>query len=244
MDMQHVSHNAGIDAPRNSISENVVRITGRQVYAALYSDGWVKVGVGIRPKDRIAAHNSISMMRKATLVRSVISGNLANSAEAEAELIKFCSSQGRLAFGKEWFEGVDFDALDALITDRFSGDPDSAFIVERDARDSINGRADALDLMVTDQKHWLVSASHASAMMSLYLNDGYGGSLFRAGESGAIPFLLDCSLALYGLGIDERADLYSEVVMDPEGALSTIHKLARNTVRKSESAHPGAGGEL
>jgi len=102
-------------APQNAKHDSVARNRLGQVYAVLFSDGWVKVGRGRNAQKRIDCHISTSLMRGAKLVDSRISGLILDSRGAEAALIAMCGGYASAVHGREWFEGVDFDSLAALI---------------------------------------------------------------------------------------------------------------------------------
>jgi hypothetical protein len=210
--------------------ENLIHLAGGKVYAALYSDGWVKVGRGRSPDGRISVHNTTSKMRGAKLVKSCVSGKLANPGNAEMELIGLCSRVGSNAHGREWFTGVDFELIEKLISSKFSGDDHASFVRNKVVSDeSVKANA-KFDSIVNDHKQWAESLNHAETILNIYYELGYDDERFKKTEKGYIPFLLDCSLALYTLSLKYRALLYMRISIDPDGGIAYIKAVAKNLV--------------
>ena len=223
--MQLVSSNTDVAAPRFGENKNVARRPGSRVYAAFYSDGWLKVGMGMNPEARISAHTRLSVMRGAVLVGSCISGPLLNAFKAESELVAICAEAGTLVYGREWFTGVDFERVCELINSRFAGDSDEVFAEASKRKGRIIEFPDTF-LPDREDRAWAVSVSHAEVMLVMYRNDGFGGDYFRDSEQGFSPFLLSCAIAVHSLDQDSLADLYAEISSDPEEAMNRISGIA------------------
>ena len=229
-------------ATQFAISENVSRFREGRVYAVLFSDGWLKVGRGRNPESRIGSHASVSAMRNATVERSVVSGLLADSGSAEAELIELCSMRGIAVHGREWFTGVDFDEVCRLFDRRFKGD--ASHYLSR-VRKLQSARVDTLlsavfdvaphdrdDAMkdAEDRLKWASSLAHARILERIYLDDMYGGLLFEASESGMSNFGNYAALTVHALDESEIADLFYTASTNPGEALEQIVSSARSMV--------------
>jgi hypothetical protein len=216
--------------PGEDSREKLIYFSGGKVYAALYSDGWVKVGRGRSPDGRISAHNATSKMRGAKLVKSCVSGELADPGNAEMELIGLCSRVGVNAHGREWFTGVDFDLIEKLISSKFSGDERASFIRKKVISDECVKANAKFDSIVNDHKKWATSLNHAETMLNIYRELGYDDERFTKTEKGYVPFMLDCSLALHAISLKDRALLYLRISIDPDGGIAYVKSVAKNLV--------------
>lgn len=234
-------------APQNANHDFVARFREGKVYALLFSDGWIKVGRGRNPECRILAHSTASGMRNATLVKTTVSGSLIDSAYAEAELIKFCAEQGSAVHGREWFVGVDYDQLVALIDTRFQGDSPASIDAARRAQDEMaeqmlssifGGHRKAAVPDLAEQKKWMESLAYARLLDRIFLDDGYSGWLFEPSDSGMSNFGNYASLVIHELPVDEVADLFVRAGRNPGEAIEQVTCAARHII----DAHKSSGG--
>lgn len=234
-------------APQNANHDFVARFREGKVYALLFSDGWIKVGRGRNPDDRVQAHKTASGMRGATLVKVMTSGTLIDSAYAESELIKFCSEHGRAVHGREWFAGVDYDLLIAVISDRFRGDPPAAIDAARRAQSNrfekmlssvFEPRNQAVAPDPAEQKKWIESLAYARLLDRIFLDDGYSGWLFEASDSGMSNFGNYASLVIHELPDDEVADLFVRAGRNPGEVIEQVTCAAKEII----DAHKRSGG--
>lgn len=185
---------------------------GAYVYAVLFSDGWVKVGRGADPIGRIRVHQSVSKMRGASMEKKVISGKLVSSRKAEERLIAHCKENGNPIWGNEWFSRVDFDQLECLILDEFSGDSDEQFeaaaIASAKKHEEFTNKLNKL-FPGRDEK-WIFCFQLAQLMRTMFLNNGNNGPLFGKSIKGASPFEIWFSLVAYFGNENELADLIAE----------------------------------
>ncbi|PXX59497.1 hypothetical protein SAMN05660489_04522 [Pseudomonas sp. LAMO17WK12:I10] len=235
-------------ATRFDGSENVSRFREGKVYAAVFSDGWIKVGRGRCPESRIVAHSSVSAMRNATLLQFAVSGELVDSASAEADLIKFCSERCHAVHGREWFTEVDFEGLRQLITERYSGNS------QEDLRDARAAKSKRVDQMLEavfrlgaddrqasvdgpeDQLKWSNSLAYARIIDRIYLDDCYSGWLFEASSSGMSNFGNYASLVLHSLDDSEVADVFCRAATSPGEVLEYITETARSIIDTYQKA--------
>jgi len=240
MQSQPISSNTPIHvATRFQISQNVSRFREGRVYAVLFSDGWLKVGRGRDPQSRIGSHACVSAMRNATVDRSIVSGTLADSGTAEAELIAFCSKQGTAVHGREWFTGVDFEEVCNLFGTRFKGDaPDYLSAARKLQSERVETMLDAVFARVpSDHAHvmteaedrlkWGASLAHARILDRIYRDDMYSGWLFEVSESGMSNFGNYAALTVHALDEGEIADLFYRASTNPGEALEQIVSSAR-----------------
>ncbi|MNO41116.1 hypothetical protein D3C76_312800 [compost metagenome] len=234
-------------APQHANHEFMARFREGKVYALLFSDGWIKVGRGRNPEDRILAHSSASSMRSATLVKTTVSGSLIDSTYAEAELIKFCSDRGRTVHGREWFVGVDYEQLVALIGTRFRGDSPASIEAARRAQSDrteqtlssvFGGHKKAAEPDPAEQKKWIESLAYARLLDRIFLDDGYSGWLFEPSDSGMSNFGNYASLVIHELPEDEVADLFVRAGRNPSEAIEQVTWAAREII----DAHVKSGG--
>lgn len=226
-------------APRFSIAENVALHRGSCVYAVLFSDGWVKVGRGRNGAARIGSHAGVSAMRNAAVVRSVVSGRIVDSKSAEKELIAYCSENGRSVHGREWFSDIDFEALEGIITKKFSDSSDEQFAIAAERSDvAAKKLVDAIFSIGAPSPHevrraeeeaarWAASLAHARILDRLYRDDAYGGWLFEISASGMTNFFNYSALTVNTLDEGEIADLFYCASTNPGEALEQITSTAR-----------------
>lgn len=218
-------------APQNANHDFVARNRLGQVYAVLFSDGWVKVGRGRNAQKRIDCHISMSLMRGAKLVDSRISGLILDSRGAEAALIAMCGGYASAVHGREWFEGVDFDSLAALIDDQYAGDTQekiSAYLhaLDRQADEVFaaiaNKLPSATKFTKADMDDWSSALEHASVLEQIYLDDCYGGQLFAKEHKGYSSFYLMAALALYKVPVQNVAVIYWKAFNEPDQLLPEL----------------------
>ncbi len=218
-------------APQNANHDSVARNRLGQVYAVLFSDGWVKVGRGRNAQKRIDCHISASLMRGAKLVDSRISGLILDSRGAEAALIAMCGGYASAVHGREWFQGVDFDSLAALIDDQYSGDSQekiSEYLHAFDRKtDQVfaaiaNQVSSAPKFTDADMGAWSSALEHASVLEQIYLDDCYGGQLFAKEHKGYSSFYLMTALALYKVPAQNVAVIYWKAFNEPDQLLSEL----------------------
>lgn len=93
------------------------------VYAILLACGAVKVGMSkTDPHGRLKTHSHTAKLMRSSVYRYVVSGLLADPKSAEENLIDVCKSTSEPLSGREWFEGADFEKLEAKISNDYSGD--------------------------------------------------------------------------------------------------------------------------
>lgn len=200
------------------------------VYAVLFSDGWLKVGRGVKPGERITAHKSASSMRGATIEKSVISGVMVNSKDAERKLIGICHSLGKPVHGNEWFIGVDFEVIEEIFNSDFSGDSEEDIAAdvkrcEKEMNDlsdklfsigEIEERGEFCSFAMTD---WEECLAHAKIIEKSFLYEGYSGPIFEKGSLGLSIIVSHSALALTAMSNDDRVGMYHMVTEDPDEAM-------------------------
>ena len=226
-------------APQNGGNESVARFHEGRVYAALFSDGWLKVGRGRDARARINSHIGTSSMRGAKFVRSISSGLLADSGAAENALIAYCSERGCNVHGREWFTGIDFDEVKEFFGFHLAGDPaeilDSAKRAQAkhvDAMmDSVSGHftpdQSQKQRELAEQNQWTASLTHARILDRIYRDDMYGGWLFEISASGMTNFFNYAALTVNTLDEGEIADLFYRAARSPGEALEHIVSTAQ-----------------
>lgn len=203
------------------------------VYAAFFSDGWVKVGRGSDPSGRIKIHQSSSMMRNATIDGSLISGMLINSKKSEKRLISFCCSAGNPVHGNEWFINVSFELLKKLFESEFSGDSKEEIeerlkecgnIRDEFAKKIVSIGSEKIEEVVSDGafKDWPDCVAHSKLIEKTLLHDGYCGDIFKPETSGMSMFSSYASFALVGMTDDDRIGMYHMVTEEPDEALNIL----------------------
>lgn len=79
------------------------------IYVVEFTSGVVKVGKAGSPKSRVASHAHHARVHGGDVRGSWISERHHGVSVTERDLIAYCKKRGVLAFGKEYFRGVDFD---------------------------------------------------------------------------------------------------------------------------------------
>lgn len=225
------------DARSYSEVAEVFPINLGHVYVVEFSDGWVKVGMGRRPKGRISAHQSISKMRGAIMTRSCVSALLVDCKGAERELIEMCAKSGVSEHGNEWFSGVDFEELAGAVACRFEAATDETLALDRKTK---NEQGDRIVSAVRSSfektgpidelqfpTDWSAALVHAQSLEQMYLDECYGGEIFAdiTGRGHSL-FFLNAALAFSQLGPMGIAELYASALEDSEECISTIERMA------------------
>lgn len=210
-----------------------------QVYAALFSDGWIKVGRGRNASKRIGCHVSASKMRGAKLVKSIISGDLLDTASAEKRLIDYCVRICTEKHGGEWFKGVCIEKVSAIILEEFSGDDKEK--IRKTISDQHDNALKLLNYKFFDRNRnynpsehdekWALSMSHASVMDTMYGGWMYGGDLFESIDGAPSKFQLFSALALYSMSTEEMADTYVTITDDPDEGIDFLMSAADSSAR-------------
>lgn len=79
------------------------------LYLCLFSQGTIKIGMGADAAARLASHRSAGVVFGITVVRTdIIPCELPR--KAEKLLIEWCVKNSTECNGREWFNGVDYDA--------------------------------------------------------------------------------------------------------------------------------------
>lgn len=226
-------------APQNGGFKNVARFREGRVYAALFSDGWLKVGRGRDAQARINSHIGTSSMRGAKFVRSISSGLLADSGAAENALIAYCSELGSNVHGREWFTGIDFDEVKEFFSLHLGGDSAEVLDSAKSAQakhvdaimDSVSGHftpdQSQNQKEVAEQNQWTASLTHARILDRIYRDDMYGGWLFEISASGMTNFFNYAALMVNTLDEGEIADLFYRAARGPGEALEHIVSTAQ-----------------
>jgi len=215
--------------------DSLARMKPGQVYVALFSDGWMKIGRGRDAESRIACHVSASAMRGATLIKSYISGQIVDSVAAESSLIKMCGGSEAAIHGREWFTSHNYSALVDEIKRKYAGDNPECFVAHRDAVsvqsqkifEFLRGPGPAIaDFSEQDLAAWSAALEHAAVLEQIYLDDFYGGKLFAKEKSGYSPFFLTTALALWKSPAHELAGIYWKAFNEPEQLLNELSESA------------------
>jgi nitrogen regulatory protein PII-like uncharacterized protein len=211
------------------------------VYAVEFSDGWVKVGRGRVPKDRIVSHQSASRMRGAVMTKSCVSPLLVDCKGAERELINLCATSGVLTHGNEWFSGVDFDVLSSAVTAGFDTATNETLAIHRKREDEKASRLlsaiQSSDSQVgatsksEDTTDWSAALVHAKSLEQMFVNECYGGDLFvDLTGRGYTLFFLYAAIAFSQLSPMGIAELYASALEDSEACIGTIENLSAKAV--------------
>lgn len=79
------------------------------IYVCQFSQGTIKIGMGADPAARLASHKAAGAVFGITVVRAdIIPCELPR--KAEKLLIEWCAGNSTACNGREWFDGVDYDA--------------------------------------------------------------------------------------------------------------------------------------
>lgn len=90
------------------------------VYVVEFDSGVIKVGKARNAKSRLAAHARSGLIRS-----SWTSPCHLHCGKTEALLISFCAERGELHGGREYFRGLDFDAV-RLVAERLADEARAA----------------------------------------------------------------------------------------------------------------------
>ncbi len=80
------------------------------LYVCEFSTGVIKVGRSGAAEKRLSSHRSVAKRLGAELLRGHVATTVGDAAAGERELIGRCAGAGTKV-GKEWFSGLDFDAV-------------------------------------------------------------------------------------------------------------------------------------
>ncbi|MET8278194.1 GIY-YIG nuclease family protein [Micromonospora sp. NPDC005174] len=85
--------------------------SGGHVYILLFNNGTVKVGSTTNPSVRIRTHQVAAANFGLSLTRFWVSRSFVGHIEAETDVIAAAMQVCASVVGREWFQGVDYDAL-------------------------------------------------------------------------------------------------------------------------------------
>ncbi|MEN8639614.1 hypothetical protein [Pseudomonas sichuanensis] len=236
-------------APQSDKRDSVARMQPGQVYAARFSDGWVKIGRGRDAQLRITCHIAASAMRGAKLVESCVSGQVVDSVAAESALIDMCGGAQAAVHGREWFLSPDYPALVAMIEGQYAGDPAEWFAahseaVEAQAQKVFNFiRSPVTPAPVfsdQDMAAWTSALEHAAVLEQIFLDDCYGGQLFSKESKGHSAFLLMAALALWKSPAHSVAVIYWKAFNEPDQLLSELSEAATQVCMNFAHTHDKA----
>jgi len=221
------------------------------VYAVLFSDNWVKVGMTqYAPINRVNAHRAISSLRGAGMVDYVLSGRIVNCREAENRLINYCGQYGAAIYGREWFSGITFNDLKKIIKADYAGN--SAEELKRSAAKYNARRCSALASLVDRfsnknqkqvDKEWLCSRDMALSLEH-YLVDMLGeGGCLKSRENNFSMFACFTSISLFRSGWARRVEIMDSVMsVETEGDLGdflySIESDVRNALQEEGIKYP------
>jgi len=209
------------------------------VYAVEFEDGLIKVGRSrFSPGDRIKTHALVGQIRGTKPKRSIVSARTKNNIESENLLINLCSKIGTQAFGREWFYGVNFEQLNSIIGSISECSDQDVKAENAAVNASVQRVSDFFrpKSPVTnheDGQRWSDALSRGQLLEAIFLGNTFSGPLFRpSGKSGLSNFALSASIAIYGMSLEECADLFCQSCDHPELMVGKIFKAARKTAKK------------
>lgn len=85
-------------------------VDGGYLYVVEFSSGSIKVGKAMNPASRLASHANYAQVHGAAILRSWTSRGHPGYSGTERQLIAFCKRRSTQTFGKEYFQGVTFEA--------------------------------------------------------------------------------------------------------------------------------------
>ena len=86
-----------------------VGIDAGHLYVVEFTSGVIKVGQAVRPQSRLATHAAHARIHGGDIRRTWVSDRHAGYDGTERILIAGCKQVGELAFGREYFRGIEFD---------------------------------------------------------------------------------------------------------------------------------------
>lgn len=207
------------------------------VYGVLFSDGLVKVGRMSERSSRLSSYGVAASLRGSSVAKTVTSGFVVDSVREENKLIQWCREHGNQAAGREWFDGINFELLEAFIlTDvKPSSDSEIKHAVDEAAK-QVDRVAAALfpsrqEVGRDDYTEWAAALVHAKTLEQMFMNECYGGDLFVdiAGRGYSL-FFLNAAIAFSQLSPSGAAELYASALEDSETCIGTIENLAAEAV--------------
>ena len=207
------------------------------VYGVLFSDGLVKVGRMSERSSRLSSYGVAASLRGSSVVKTVTSGFVVDSVREENKLIQWCREHGCQAAGREWFDGINFELLEAFILADVK--PSSSSEIKR-AADAAAKQVDRVAEALfpsnqavgrDDSTEWAAALVHAKTLEQMFVNECYGGDLFAelTGRGYSI-FFLNAAIAFSQLSPMGAAELYASALEDSEACIGTIENLSAKAV--------------
>ena len=207
------------------------------VYGVLFSDGLVKVGRMSERSSRLSSYGVAASLRGSSVSRMVTSGFVVDSVREENKLIQWCRQHGNQAAGREWFDGISFDLLEAFILTDVKPSSDSE--IKRAADEAAKHAERVADALFPsgqasgrdDSAEWAAALVHAKTLEQMFVNECYGGDLFVClPERGYSLFFLNAAIAFSQLSPMGAAELYASALEDSEACIGTIENLSAKAV--------------
>jgi hypothetical protein len=171
------------------------------------------------------------------VVKTVTSGFVVDSVREENKLIQWCREHGCQAAGREWFDGINFELLEAFILSDVRPSSDSEIKRAADAAaKQVDRVANALfpsgqAVGRDDSTEWAAALVHAKTLEQMFVNECYGGDLFAdLTGRGYSLFFLNAALTFSQLSPMGTAEIYASALEDSEACIGTIENLAAKAV--------------
>lgn len=200
-----------------------------QIYAVLFSNGWMKAGRSYRgAAGRIKSHCRTAAIANAVPVAEMVVEAVSHLHLCEMELLNVCRNRfaEHAAIGKEWFKEVpasEFEALRLVMSEISCRSSGLAHTCPTFQQAMAGEKFDAVLASMASQSastseppdpRYLEALGIAKLLQTMVSNDSISGAVFTEQESlgGISRFTLVLSIHLYGMDDESQADCVRTLV--------------------------------